>query len=263
MGFLEGTKILVVDDNATHLRSLERVLRFNGAEVVASTSVEAALEVIGRRQAEFEAAVVDYFLDDGEAAEVIARLRTGAHPCCTLMVTGVRGSDHASSAIAAGADDFLTKPFEVPDFLRAVERTVRRTRAWRARLAGEGVAAVGGPPAFVDEEAVTDPAEGEILKVSKRAGILDIEKCADELTRRGNLSERERNIVLHMLLGRTNNEIARETTISPRTVKFHVANILKKLGAQTRAEVMRQLFTGDAPSPLPGDGDGDEEEDEG
>ena len=72
--------------------------------------------------------------------------------------------------------------------------------------------------------------------------FLDLAICADILTEKGGLSTRERQILEHLLLGKRNHQIAEVAQISERTVKFHVTNILKKLGAESRGDLLRMLF---------------------
>lgn len=55
------------------------------------------------------------------------------------------------------------------------------------------------------------------------------------------LTEREREILDHLLAGRTSKEIARALAISPRTVEAHRRNLLRKLGTDTVKELMLRL----------------------
>jgi DNA-binding CsgD family transcriptional regulator len=61
----------------------------------------------------------------------------------------------------------------------------------------------------------------------------------EELAERARLSKRERSVFAHLMDGRAVEEIASELEISPRTVKFHQANVLQKLGADSRIDLMR------------------------
>ena len=56
------------------------------------------------------------------------------------------------------------------------------------------------------------------------------------------LSVRERTVLDLLLLGQRSDEIAEELEISARTAKFHQANILKKLGVDSRADLIRLLL---------------------
>jgi DNA-binding CsgD family transcriptional regulator len=64
----------------------------------------------------------------------------------------------------------------------------------------------------------------------------------DELAERARLSKRERSVFGHLMDGRGVEEIASALEISPRTVKFHQANVLQKLGADSRTDLMRLVF---------------------
>jgi DNA-binding CsgD family transcriptional regulator len=55
------------------------------------------------------------------------------------------------------------------------------------------------------------------------------------------LSERERSVLTYLLMGRSLGDIALILGISPRTVKFHQANVLEKLGADSRADLVRLI----------------------
>ena len=64
----------------------------------------------------------------------------------------------------------------------------------------------------------------------------------DELALRARLSKRERSVFGYLMDGRAVDDIASELSISPRTVKFHQANVLQKLGADSRTDLMRLVF---------------------
>jgi DNA-binding NarL/FixJ family response regulator len=76
--------------------------------------------------------------------------------------------------------------------------------------------------------------ESAICDYSKRVRtILEIRLAGDRL-----LTARESQILESVLCGRSNKEIASNLTISERTVKFHVSNILSKVGAERRRELV-------------------------
>lgn len=63
-----------------------------------------------------------------------------------------------------------------------------------------------------------------------------------DLASRQKLSPRERQVLLALVDGRSRDEIAEEMGITPRTVKFHQANMLAKMGADSRADLIRLFF---------------------
>jgi DNA-binding CsgD family transcriptional regulator len=62
-----------------------------------------------------------------------------------------------------------------------------------------------------------------------------------ELANKAQLSEREREVLRYLLLGRSLADIALLMNISLRTVKFHQANVLEKLGADSRSDLVRLI----------------------
>ena len=64
----------------------------------------------------------------------------------------------------------------------------------------------------------------------------------DELSARAQLSKRERDVLGHLIYGHPLEEIASTLSISQRTVKFHQTNLLQKLGADSRSDLMRLVL---------------------
>jgi DNA-binding CsgD family transcriptional regulator len=64
----------------------------------------------------------------------------------------------------------------------------------------------------------------------------------DELSHAADLSKRERDVLRQLVDGQAIDQIAAALDISARTVKFHQANLLQKLGADSRVDLMRLLF---------------------
>jgi len=64
----------------------------------------------------------------------------------------------------------------------------------------------------------------------------------DELSERARLSKRERDVLGHLIYGHPLEEIASTLGISQRTVKFHQTNLLQKLGADSRSDLMRLVL---------------------
>jgi PAS domain S-box-containing protein len=64
----------------------------------------------------------------------------------------------------------------------------------------------------------------------------------ERLAERAELSAREREVLRYLLLGRSTEDMSSLIGIAERTVKYHQANVLQKLGAESRADLMRLLF---------------------
>lgn len=112
-------KILLVDDRTENLLALEAILSSLGAELVAVRSGEAALAAL--LADEFAVILLDVVMPgmDGfeTAAHIKQRARTHDVPIIFLTAAGA-SPDHAFRGYAAGAVDYITKPFD-PWALRA------------------------------------------------------------------------------------------------------------------------------------------------
>jgi non-specific serine/threonine protein kinase len=76
--------------------------------------------------------------------------------------------------------------------------------------------------------------------VDARAAVLSSRKAAKE--KFGGLTEREREVAVHLTQGESNREIAETLVVTERTVESHVTNILHKLGFTSRAEVRKWVL---------------------
>jgi two-component system, OmpR family, KDP operon response regulator KdpE len=119
-------KVLVVDDESQILRALRVILRDAGYEALPASTVEEALDVaaVGRP----DAAIVDLVLPDGDGVELCRRLREwSAIPVIVLSAVG--DEDAKVRALAAGADDYIVKPFGPRELIARLEANLRRTAA--------------------------------------------------------------------------------------------------------------------------------------
>jgi two-component system KDP operon response regulator KdpE len=121
----EATRVLVCDDEPQILRALEVILRDAGYEAVpASTGEEALSRAAVRPPA---AAIVDLMLPDFDGIEVTKRLREWSE--MPIIVLSAVGDEEAKvRALAAGADDYVTKPFGPPELVARLEAVLRRSK---------------------------------------------------------------------------------------------------------------------------------------
>lgn len=100
------------------------------------------------------------------------------------------------------------------------------------------------------DDFVTKPVDGAVLRARVRALLrvrdaylelqagAEVDRRAERIAAAG-LTAREREVLELLLLGRTHEDIAVALGISERTSKFHQANLLEKLGAESRMDLLR------------------------
>jgi two-component system KDP operon response regulator KdpE len=119
-----GARILVVDDEPQILRALQMKLRTEGYDVDTAATAADALAAAAARPP--DALIVDVLLPDGRGTDVCRELRQwSAAPILVLSAVGDDGEKIA--ALDAGADDYVTKPFNVDELLARLRAALRRT----------------------------------------------------------------------------------------------------------------------------------------
>ncbi len=132
---MSRNSILVVDDEASIRFAIRDFLDAKGYEVVEADSCAAALEVA--RATRPDAGVVDYQLADGTALDLLPRLGEADSSMPVVVLTAHGSIDLAVRAIKAGAEQFLTKPVELPALLVVLEKVLAQGRSRQRQLAGE------------------------------------------------------------------------------------------------------------------------------
>jgi len=118
-------RILVCDDEPQILRALRVILRDAGFEAVTAATGEEALDLAAVKPP--EAAILDLMLPDIDGVEVTKRLREWSE--MPIIVLSAVGEEEAKvRALAAGADDYVTKPFGPAELVARLEAVLRRAR---------------------------------------------------------------------------------------------------------------------------------------
>ncbi|MCA9655063.1 MAG: response regulator [Myxococcales bacterium] len=201
--------VLIVDDESSARLTTEALLLRDGFTLRFAESGAEALRTL--EEGHVDLVLCDVMMPGMDGFEVCRRMK--AHEQWStvpvIMVTALDGDEEMIQGLEAGADDFISKPVVGP-VLRARVRAMLRVRARYEHL---------------------------------RAAAPDLEtlirRRRDRLADAAKLSEREREILDLLLLGRNHLEIGAALGISPRTSKFHQGNVLEKLGADSRLDLMR------------------------
>jgi len=113
-----SSRILLVEDEDTLRSVIGRVLRREGHEVVEAASAEEALESF--RDEPFPLVLTDIVMGGMTGLELLAKAKEIEPETIVVVVTSHSTSDNAIDALRSGAYDFLTKPFEDLEVVRAV-----------------------------------------------------------------------------------------------------------------------------------------------
>lgn len=130
-------KILLIDDEPAILTSLSRFLRAKGFEVSEATSCTTGVQAYANSLP--DVVVMDYRLGDGDALALIPLLRSINASAPLIVLTGYGTIELAVKAVKLGADQFLTKPVELPTLVVLIERALANRRALKLQAANESL----------------------------------------------------------------------------------------------------------------------------
>lgn len=115
----DATRLLVVDDDAAVLRSLEAVLVRSGLEVSAAESVPEALKLISKKK--FDVLLADMNIGEpGDGFTLVSAMRRVQPKASTFILTGYPDIESAITAIRNQVDDYFVKPLRVEELLSAI-----------------------------------------------------------------------------------------------------------------------------------------------
>jgi len=122
------SRVLVVEDEAHLAKGLRFNLEAEGHSVEVSGDGESALDRLVAKKEDFDAVVLDVMLPGKDGFAVVASLRK-AHNYVPVLILTARGRpEDVLQGFAAGADDYLPKPFQLPIFLARLQGLLRRSQ---------------------------------------------------------------------------------------------------------------------------------------
>ena len=202
-------QLLLIEDDASVARGIRKGLEREGHGVdVAATGSEGLAMA---RDGDHDVIILDVMLPDQTGFDVAAVLRSEGYAAPILMLTALASTDDVVHGLDAGADDYLTKPFELDELRARVRALTRRTQTNSA-----------GVLRFADIE--VDTRERRVLRAGESIRLTELEFQ-----------------VLLALIQRPGHTVSRRELLEgvwgihfdPRTrlVDVHVANLRKKLEA--------------------------------
>ena len=121
---MSAGRILVVDDDPQIRRVMRVTLTGQGYEVTDAMTGEAALDAL--REATFDLVLLDMNMPGMGGLETCRQIRAQSE-IALIMLTVRDGEADKVAALDAGADDYVTKPFNTPEFLARMRAALRRS----------------------------------------------------------------------------------------------------------------------------------------
>ena len=192
--------ILVVDDNPKFLKD---ALPMYGYEVTVAEDGIEALKTLSDDNNNFDLVLLDVMMPNMDGWDTLKAIRKNPKTqyIPVIMITAVSEDQKVVSGLKIGADDYIVKPFILPNLLARIEAVLRRSK-WQAESAGK-----------------TEK------KINKDVNI-------DALT------PKEKEVLSLVAKGASNQEIADKLCVQDVTVKTHLNSIFKKLKVSNRTQAV-------------------------
>lgn len=125
---MDTVTVLLVDDNRTFLHIVKRFLQRQGSVIIAG-AVDGGKDALTQAQGlQPDVVVIDLFMPDLPGLKAIPRLRVAMPEVGIVAMTQLDVAGYKEAALAAGADDFVSKSALATDLLPAIWRTVQVRR---------------------------------------------------------------------------------------------------------------------------------------
>lgn len=220
-----SARVLVVEDDLTCLKFVERVLTGRGYALTLARDLESARQAL--RGMRFDVIVTDLQLPDGQGLALLQEVVTAQGSVAAIVMTGFPSVGTAVDALRLEVLDYVIKP--VVDIDERVARVLHRARA---REAG-GAELARRLRLLADQIDQAEASEGSCARGSPRTPA-----PPDPWQL---LSPRETAVAKLLVSGAASAQIARDLGVSLNTVRNHLQSAFKKLGARSQLELVARL----------------------
>lgn len=198
---MSETKVLLVDDNPKYLRD---ALPFYGYSVTAVTDGVQALNILKKNNRNFDIILLDVMMPNMDGWETLKNIRKNdkTRYVPVIIITAVNEEQKMISGLKIGADDYIVKPFILPNLLARMEAVLRRAE-WQQQ-----------------SNKVSDTSEETLTPEMKP------------------LTSREKEVLKLVTQGADNKTIAEKLVLKEVTVKTHLNSIFKKLNVKNRTQAV-------------------------
>jgi len=192
-------KILIIDDSP---KLLEDTLPMYGYEVEVAHDGLLGLKALDKDD-DFDLILLDVVMPNLDGWETLKAIRNNEKisKIPIIMLTSVDDANKQVSGLKIGADDYVVKPFVLPNLLARIEALLRRS-TWN-----KNTKTINALPFVKDEKIMA-------------------------------LTQREKEILSMVAKGQTNSQIAKKLFVREVTIKTHLNNIYRKLKVDNRVQAV-------------------------
>lgn len=195
-------KILIVDDNPNYLGD---ALPMYGYEVdIAKNGVEALHKLTSNEtKTKFDLVLLDVMMPKMDGWQTLKYIRNNdkIKTIPIIMITAVNEESKQIMGLKTGADDYITKPFILPNLLARIDAVLRRS-SWNKKA--------------LNEQNINIPIDADVEQLTKR----------------------EKEVISMLAQGASNKEIADKLFVRDVTIKTHLNAIFKKLKVTNRTQAV-------------------------
>ena len=195
-------KILIVDDNPNYLGD---ALPMYGFEVdIAKNGVEALHKLTSNESnVKFDLVLLDVMMPKMDGWQTLKYIRNNdkIKTIPIIMITAVNEESKQIMGLKTGADDYITKPFILPNLLARIDAVLRRS-SWNKKT--------------FNEQNINIPIDADVEQLTKR----------------------EKEVISMLAQGASNKEIADKLFVRDVTIKTHLNAIFKKLKVTNRTQAV-------------------------
>ncbi len=126
----EETKILVLDDDPDICTMIKMVLDYHGYEAIDSDTEEKANDILASGPVDL--IIMDMLLSGADGSEICRRLKQDEKTAAIPIMMFSAHPNARKICLAAGADDFISKPFEMNELLEKIRSHIEKKRVSEA-----------------------------------------------------------------------------------------------------------------------------------